>query len=1099
VSEDDDNENNSKYFFLTVSYPKGSIVINEFMYVPKSDWGGEWIELLNISGDTVNLRNWTIADNSTRALMTDADYFVPPGSYVVIASDSVLLEYWDVGEYFIKSKVKLPALNDAGDSIVVRDLCGQTIDALKYSSAWGKKPGVSLERINPYIDDQNSSNWSLSGAAEGGTPGKRNSVMVKNYDLAMDSLIILTPNIIIGDSVTVKSIVRNRGLNTAFGYLTRFTLLDADKNAVFDSIVVVNDSLEPGKEQTSRLDIVPENGGIFQVLAVVIYEKDEDVYNDSNTCFLAIGYPENSLIINEIMYMPETGETEWFEIFNPSSIEVNLNRWRFRDAGGGWRTLTTETEIITTNGFCIVAAKQDFRQAYPQFSGSLIVPDSFPILNNSSDSLFLADGSDRVIETVCFRQEWGGATGISIERKDPNAPALNEFNWGSSSNPAGATPGMENSILKYQYDLKILPGSFLFVDSTVALIRPVSFQIGIINSGSQESSRFSLEVYYDVNGDNKASPGELVWSLHNIPPLLPDSTILLDGEIYSEKSGRCHYLAIVAMSDDENTKDNMATTDLLVAYPIQSVVVNEFFAYPNSGQAEFIELVHRGGDIINLNEWRLEDSRSAIVLSHPIMLEKGKYLVLAQDSSFFDYCSVSNFQVIIPEKWPGLSNTADKIVIRDLTGTIIDSLAYNSEWGVVSGVSLEKRLPEDPSEQRQFWSRSQDASGSTPGADNSIMPRLFDLKLDSILVSWYDGNIETEVDIMCWFSNRGQNSCASAKISVQENRQTIAIKNIGEIAPGGQDSVTMNIGTFESGIHRLQVFVDWAEDMNPGNDTLSAEIRTAYPEGKLLLSEFMAIPRVVITESGSNSEYIEIFNPSEEIQLEGWMICDENTGAPVEIQEQKTISSGGYFVFAADSSVFHFTGVISPRTVVFKKFPTLNNTADALYLKDPTGKTIDSLIYNSQWTVPQYISMERVYFSNPNTISNWRYSTDPSGGTPGYKNSVAIDDATNRPGIKTSPNPFSPNGDGVDDEVAIMYQLPFPSARVTVQIYDLMGRLIYEPARNITTSSRGAVYWDGSGKHGNRARIGMYLVRCSATDAASDKTVGYITTIVLVR
>jgi len=65
------------------------------MYTPDTDAGGEWIEILNVSGDTLNLKNWTIADNSTRALMTAADYFVPPGSYVVIASDSVLLEYWD--------------------------------------------------------------------------------------------------------------------------------------------------------------------------------------------------------------------------------------------------------------------------------------------------------------------------------------------------------------------------------------------------------------------------------------------------------------------------------------------------------------------------------------------------------------------------------------------------------------------------------------------------------------------------------------------------------------------------------------------------------------------------------------------------------------------------------------------------------------------------------------------------------------------------------------------------------------------------------------------------------------------------------------------
>ena len=1103
VSGDDDNENNTKYFLLNVLYPTGCMVINEFMYVPKTDFGGEWIELLNISEDTVNLANWRIGDNSSRVAISATDIMVPPSEYVLLSSTESITNYWEINGIYVHCKNSLPTLNNTEDSIVVRDLCGQVIDSLKYSSNWGYQQGVSLERIDPNRDSNVSGNWAMSQNSVGGTPGYMNSRMVKTHDLSIDTIYVVSEDMVHDEPVEFEFVVGNNGCADIGAYSIHLGVKpmtqEMNETAIIDTLLYFETTIKAGAHQKKSFFAESVPGGIYQVFCEVFLSDDEQSSNDQDSCVFVVGYPENSVVVNEVMNVPESGESEWFELYNTSDMDINLNRWTFRDAGGGWRTLTTETEIITADGFCIVAAKQDFRQTYPQFSGNLIVPENFPILNNSSDSLFLADGSDGMIEAVCFRQEWGGATGISIERKDPNAPALSEFNWGSSDDPAGATPGIENSILKYQYDLKIIPGSFVFVDSTVALIRPVSFQIGIINSGSQESNRFSLEVYYDVNGDNKASPGELVWSLHNIPPLLPDSTILLDGEIYSEKSGRCHYLAIVAMSDDENTKDNIITTDLLVAYPKQSVVINEFLAYPNSDQVEFIELIHRGGDNINLNEWTLADSRSATGLSQPIMLESGKFLVLVRDSSFFEYNSVDNFQVIVPEKWPGLSNTADKIILRDLTGTVIDSLAYNDEWDIVPGVSLEKRLPEDPGEQRQFWFLSQSVNGSTPGADNSVMPRLFDIKLDSIKLGQYDGNIESEVEITCWFSNIGRSSCYAAQISVQENRQTIITKNIGEIVPGSQDSAMMNIEAFESGIHRLQVFVDWAEDINPGNDTLGTEIRTSYTEGKFFLSEFMAIPRDVITENGSNSEYIEIFNPSEEIQLEGWMICDENTGAPVEIREQKTISAGGYFVFAADSSVFHFAGVKLPSTVVLKKFPSLNNTADAIYLKDPTGKTIDSLIYNSQWAVPQYISMERVYFSNPNIISNWRYSTGSSGGTPGHKNSVAIEDDTDKSGIKTDPNPFSPNGDGFDDEVAIIYKLPFPSAKVTVQIYDLVGRLIYEPARNITTSSDGAVYWDGSSKHGNKARIGMYVVRCSATDAASDKTVGYITTVVLAR
>jgi len=50
---------------IEVSFWPKCLVINEFMYYPATDSGGEWVELLNISADTVNLKNWSFNDNAT--------------------------------------------------------------------------------------------------------------------------------------------------------------------------------------------------------------------------------------------------------------------------------------------------------------------------------------------------------------------------------------------------------------------------------------------------------------------------------------------------------------------------------------------------------------------------------------------------------------------------------------------------------------------------------------------------------------------------------------------------------------------------------------------------------------------------------------------------------------------------------------------------------------------------------------------------------------------------------------------------------------------------------------------------------------------------
>ncbi|PIS29320.1 MAG: hypothetical protein COT43_04060, partial [Candidatus Marinimicrobia bacterium CG08_land_8_20_14_0_20_45_22] len=85
VSVDDNLLNNRKTHELRIPFLTHCLAINEFMYCPASGSGGEWIELLNISADTVNLREWTIGDNSTTANLTKSDFLLPPDEFAVIA------------------------------------------------------------------------------------------------------------------------------------------------------------------------------------------------------------------------------------------------------------------------------------------------------------------------------------------------------------------------------------------------------------------------------------------------------------------------------------------------------------------------------------------------------------------------------------------------------------------------------------------------------------------------------------------------------------------------------------------------------------------------------------------------------------------------------------------------------------------------------------------------------------------------------------------------------------------------------------------------------------------------------------------------------
>jgi hypothetical protein len=93
-------------------------------------------------------------------------------------------------------------------------------------------------------------------------------------------------------------------------------------------------------------------------------------------------------------------------------------------------------------------------------------------------------------------------------------------------------------------------------------------------------------------------------------------------------------------------------------------------------------------------------------------------------------------------------------------------------------------------------------------------------------------------------------------------------------------------------------------------------------------------------------------------------------------------------------------------------------------------------------------------------------------------------------GVLFSPNPFSPNGDGLYDEVNISFSLA-KEADVTLEIYDMAGelvrRLFWQRAFGKTGRISGLV-WDGKDDEGRVVPYGIYIMRFEARDNAENRT-----------
>ncbi|MBM2840349.1 MAG: hypothetical protein HW412_877, partial [Bacteroidetes bacterium] len=211
---DENITNDRKRSVLRVGYYQRSVVVNEIMYAPTNN-EPEWVELYNTRSDSINIKDWLISDNNvaTRRVISTTAILLPAHAFVVLTKDSAALidVHPDIPSRIINIPL-MPTLNNAGDAVVVYDARNAAMDSVSYLPGWGgNTSGKSLERIDPIDSSTAQSNWGTSRHPNRSTPGRRNSLTRKDFDITLDTLLISPPFPIRGDSVIVSARIRNAG------------------------------------------------------------------------------------------------------------------------------------------------------------------------------------------------------------------------------------------------------------------------------------------------------------------------------------------------------------------------------------------------------------------------------------------------------------------------------------------------------------------------------------------------------------------------------------------------------------------------------------------------------------------------------------------------------------------------------------------------------------------------------------------------------------------------------------------------------------------------------------------------------------------------
>lgn len=424
---------------------KGDLIINEFMADPSPVIGlpeVEFIEIYNRSSKYIDLSSWKIGDASSDGTIVSG--FISPGEYKILCASASLTDY-PTG-YAVTS---FPSLNNSGDDIVLKSNTGVIIDKLTYSDSWYNNDikaegGYTLERINSSDPCSDVNNWTASNASNGGTPGQVNSVNSTTPDTQSPTLIsanALVPNFL--------------ELNFSEGM---------DSTSIANAIYSFNPSLSiqsiflASTYTNQALIAFNENFAVNQLYTFSVNPVTDCWLNAtsiSGSFALADNPIAGDLIINEILYDPSTGGSDFIELYNNSSKVLNLKDYVIanydNDTVSNAKLITGNYTLFPNEYVVLTADSMYVRNTFPATILGTFIEMSLPSLNNDSSTIYLISNTNLLLDRVSYTSDWqfsllDDTEDKSLERIDPNGLSSDQSNWHTAAEPIGfGTPGGQNS------------------------------------------------------------------------------------------------------------------------------------------------------------------------------------------------------------------------------------------------------------------------------------------------------------------------------------------------------------------------------------------------------------------------------------------------------------------------------------------------------------------------------------------------------------------------------------------------------------------------------------------------------------------------------
>jgi hypothetical protein len=441
------------------------VIITEIM--PKPDPvvqlpDAEYVEIYNRTEYDINLEDWIFSAGSTSRTLPFA--VIPSGDYAVLCHENTANLFSEFNN--VIGVTSFPALTNSGTSLSLQFKNGDYIHTVTYSDTWFKEPfkkegGWSLEMIDVNNPCEEHENWAETNDNRGGTPGAENSVAAENPDLK--SPYPIAAEIIAPDTVIV--------------WFNEILLKEHAENPLNFSIEEFGNPIWIQSHPPRYSEIKMKFSGTFpqgELFYLTMHDSIMDCSGNlvlNNTSY-RIALPDSvsagDLVINELLFNPPTGGSNFVELYNNSDKILDLkklwisNRNSAREIANS-KQISDKSRLILPEEYCAITTSikgiTDF--FYITSEDYLFEAASMPTMANASGFSIITDRFFNIIDEVEYNEKQhypllASRKGVSLERINYERPSSDDENWHSAAQSVGyATPGYKNS----QYTDNILEES----------------------------------------------------------------------------------------------------------------------------------------------------------------------------------------------------------------------------------------------------------------------------------------------------------------------------------------------------------------------------------------------------------------------------------------------------------------------------------------------------------------------------------------------------------------------------------------------------------------------------------------------------------------